>query len=104
MRGLASGRRGDLFFGGSPNPFYLSPAKRRRGGCVSRAWPGDIRRDVRVTCNACPASQLQHTAENFFVDRQVIVAWRTERIEHTRRQQRFHSVWHIAREVEGVAR
>jgi hypothetical protein len=56
-----------------------------------------VQRDAR-------ASQLQCAVlANFFVDRQVIIAWRTKRIEHACRQYRFHTMRNIAGEIEGIA-
>jgi len=40
---------------------------------------------------------------NFFVDREVIIPWRTESIEHACRQYRFHTMRNIAGEIEGIA-
>ena len=47
---------------------------------------------------------LQCAVANFFVDRQIIVPWRTKGIEHARWQQRFHAVRNIAGEIKGIAR
>ena len=55
-------------------------------------------------CSNCWLKPLQRAVANFFVDRQVIVPRRTESIEHARRQQRFHAVRNIARQIKGVAR
>ena len=47
---------------------------RKRLRCISGAAAG---------LNAVvPLEQLQRAVANFFVDRKVIIAWRTERIEH----------------------
>src|SRR4029077_3483948 len=51
-----------------------------------------------------PLKPLQRAVANFFVDRQIIVPGRAKGIEHARRQQRFHAVRNITRQIKGVAR